>query len=196
MSTRDEERIVISIDLPKGERIPAAVASIARDMAENDDESGYARSEAGQSIGWRLSRPGDGAPIDQRQREAAGLLLTAIDLPVDVMLWCRSIQEACSINPGMTLNSTPPRITSLQEARRLIDEMIAEAEAADEPKGDETRPKTASDAGQDDGVLVLRTFRLTAEEDSAISRIAFGRGMSRDDLVVEAVRRMLAETSQ
>lgn len=195
MSTRDEERLIISVDLPKGERISAAIASIARDLSEDElEESGYARSEAGQSIGWRLSRPADGAPIDPRQREAAALLLTAIDLPVDVMLWCRSIQEACSINPGMTLSSTPPRVTSLREARRLVDAMIEEADAADESHGTET--SMASEAAHDGGVQVLRTFRLTEDEDSALSRMAFAGGTSRDELVVQAVRNLLSEASQ
>jgi hypothetical protein len=129
---REDERIIISIDLPKGECLAAAVKSVARNMSEDDDMedgSGFARSEAGNQIPWRVSRPADGVAIDTRQREAAALLLTAIDLPVEAMAWCRSLMEACMINPGMTMGAMPPRLTNLEEARRLIDDMIAEAKA-------------------------------------------------------------------
>jgi hypothetical protein len=197
---REDERIIISIDLPKGERLAAAVKSVARNMSEDEDDmedgSGFARSEAGNQIPWRVSRPADGVAIDPRQREAAALLLTAIDTPVEAMAWCRSLMEATMINPGMTVKAMPPRLTSLEEARSLIDEMIAEADGAKGPDAAQSTRPDASEPKQDDGILVLRTFHLTPEEDAAVSRIAFGRNMSREDLVVEAVRRLLAETSE
>jgi len=199
MPRADEEQLLIHLDVATGRHLPDVLRDVAQSIEDRDgDETGYARHEHGEDTSWRLSRPGDGAPIDPRQREAAAALLMAVDLPLDATVWVKSMFEGCLVNPGMKLTSMPSRVGGLREARRLIDEMLVEADAGNDPnRAKPTSPSAeAPSAGRDDGILVLRTFHLTAEEDAAVSRIAFGRGMSREDLVVQALRRLLAETAQ
>lgn len=191
MARHDEERVILTIDLPDGTAVPTALRAIAGDIDDEREESGYARIEKGRDVQWRISRPGDGVQIDPRQREAAAALVTAFDLPQDATAWAKSMLEACLVNPGMKLTSMPNRIGGLREARRLIDEMLGEAGRADGPPQSST---TGTDVRQDDG-MVLRTYRLTPGEDEAVSRLAFARNTNHDEIVAAALRRLLAETS-
>jgi hypothetical protein len=188
MARTDEERVILTIDLPDGTAVPTALRAIASDIDDERDESGYARIESGRDVQWRISRPGDGVQIDPRQRDAAASLLTAFDLPQEATAWGRSMLEACLVNPGMKLTSMPNRIGGLREAQRLVDEMLEETGGADRS------PQSSTTSRQDDG-LVLRTYRLTPEEDEAVSRLAFARNTTRDEIVVAALRMLLAETS-
>jgi hypothetical protein len=192
MVQADEERVILTIDLPNGSALPTALRAIASDIDDERDESGYARIEKGRDVHWRISRPGDGVEIDPRQRDAAASLLTAFDMPQEATAWGKSMLEACLVNPGMKLTSMPNRIGGLREARRLIDEMLEEA-------GDPGTPHHASttvpDGSSDADGMVLRTYRLTPEEDEAVSRLAYARNTTRDEIVVTALRRMLGETS-
>lgn len=192
MARPDEERLILTIDLPSGTAVPTALRAIAADIDDERDESGYARIENGGDVQWRLSRPGDGVQIDPRQRDAAASLLTAFDLPQDATVWGKSMLEACLVNPGMKLTSMPNKVGGLREARRLIDEMLEEAgDDASTPRSS----KTDANGPQDADGLVLRTYRLTPEEDEAVSRLTFARNTTRDEIVVAALRRLLAETS-
>lgn len=192
MARTDEERVILTIDLPDGTAVPTALRAIASDIDDERDGSGYARIDGGSDVQWRISRPGDGVPIDPRQREAAAALVMAYDLPQDATVWAKSMFEACLVNPGMKLTSMPNRIGGLREARRLIDEMLGEAGDPVSPHhASTTTPEGSSDA---DG-MVLRTYRLTPEEDEAVSRLAYARNTTRDEIVVTALRRMLGETS-
>lgn len=192
MARHDEERVILNIDLPDGTAVATALRAIADEIDDERDESGYARIDGGSDVQWRISRPGDGVPIDARQREAAATLVMAFDLPQDATVWAKSMFEACLVNPGMKLTSMPNRIGGLREARRLIEEMLGEAGNPVSPhRTSTTTPEGSSEA---DG-MVLRTYRLTPEEDEAVSRLAYARNTTRDEIVVAAVRRLLAETS-
>jgi hypothetical protein len=192
MARPDEDRLILSLDVAKGRHLPDVLRDVADSMDDRDgDETGYARHAHGEDTSWRISRPADGAPIDARQREAAALLLMAVDLPLDATLWAKSMMEGCMVNPGMRMAGMPSRIGGLREARRLVDEMLTEA---GEPAPTQQPVSTTPDA-EDDDVRVLRLYRLTPEEDEAISRLAIARNMSRGDLVVAAVRRYIAESS-
>lgn len=192
MARHDEERVILNIDLPDGTAVATALRAIADDIDDERDESGYTRIDGGSDVQWRISRPGDGVPIDARQREAAATLVMAFDLPQDATVWAKSMFEACLVNPGMKLTSMPNRIGGLREARRLIDEMLGEAGDRISPHHASTTPPEGSSHA--DG-MVLRTYRLTPEEDEAVSRLAYARNMTRDEIVVTALRRMLGETS-
>jgi hypothetical protein len=66
--------------------------------------------------------------LDPRQRQAACLLLSAIDLPCEVGAWARQIQQAASVFPGATIDqaSLNSRKAGLETARALIDAMLWE----------------------------------------------------------------------
>jgi hypothetical protein len=121
------ERIILNLDVPVGTSLHEAVSAIADDMEEQDDESGYARTTNG-DVAWRVRRPEDGVAVDPRQRRAAALLITAYDMPQDVMRTCASMLEAADIQVGMTIGQmhAGQRRANLVEARRLIDEMLGE----------------------------------------------------------------------
>lgn len=127
MPRPDQERLIVHLDATPGRHLPDVLRDVADSMEQRDgDDSGYARHESGEDTSWRISHPADGAPLDPRQRSAAAALLMAIDLPLDAILWSRSMLEACMVNPGMTLSAMPNRVGRLREARRLIDEMLEE----------------------------------------------------------------------
>ena len=67
--------------------------------------------------------------LDPRQRLAAALILSAIDLPADAVGWARQAVQAASVCRGVTLSQIDlggGRTEHLIEARKLLDEMIAE----------------------------------------------------------------------
>ncbi len=65
--------------------------------------------------------------IDRRQREAAVLLLTAVDLPVEVRTWANLIMEAAKVLPGASMShAAKDRRDGLERARDLINDMLAE----------------------------------------------------------------------
>lgn len=69
--------------------------------------------------------------IDRRQRLAACMLLSAMDLPAPAGDAARQLIEAADVCPGVTIGDLPPlgpgsRRLFLQRASDLIDEMLAE----------------------------------------------------------------------
>jgi hypothetical protein len=66
--------------------------------------------------------------LDRRQREAAALLLSAIDLPANLTAWALQIKQAARVCPGVTINQVQigNRRGCLIQARGLIDEMLSE----------------------------------------------------------------------
>jgi len=123
----DERRIILNIDLPAGTSLPVALNAISFDMEDNDEDSGYVRTEGG-DVSWRIRSPGDGVALDPRQREAAALLVTAFDMPVEAISACTTCLEAADIMPGMMATGfrADQRRHNLTEAKRLIDAMLSE----------------------------------------------------------------------
>lgn len=83
------------------------------------------------NIDWRIEEVHHGAEIDRRQRVAAANLLMGFDLPQPVEAFAASMLEAALICPGLTTGELPDaskgaRRLALQNARRIIDEMLAE----------------------------------------------------------------------
>jgi hypothetical protein len=66
--------------------------------------------------------------VDPRQRLAAALLLTAIDLPADMTGVARAGLQACNVCPGLTLAQVKfgDRVGALGAARDLIDAILQE----------------------------------------------------------------------
>lgn len=65
--------------------------------------------------------------LDRRQREAACLLLSAIDLPATACDVARQWQAAARVCPGATADMlVGGRRDQLQRARALIDQLLAE----------------------------------------------------------------------
>lgn len=69
--------------------------------------------------------------LDPRQRLAAALCLSAIDLPAELGAWARQGLEAASVCPGVTVDQlrVNSRREALLRARELLDELISEAAA-------------------------------------------------------------------
>lgn len=67
--------------------------------------------------------------LDQRQRHAAALILSAIDLPAPAEAWALQAIQAASVCPGITVGELVlgRRRAQLVEARNLLDAMISEA---------------------------------------------------------------------
>lgn len=72
--------------------------------------------------------------MDSRQREAACLLMAAVDFPAPMHEASVLILEAAKLCPGITVDRVPigQRILCLQRARQLIDDMLAEHSRAPE----------------------------------------------------------------
>lgn len=123
----EERRIILNIDLPRNTSLPVALGAISFEMEDNDEDSGYADTEGG-SVSWRVRSPGDGVPLDPRQREAAALLIMGFDLPADAISACINGLEAADVMPGMRFTGfrQEQRRINLLEAKRLIDEMLSE----------------------------------------------------------------------
>lgn len=67
--------------------------------------------------------------LDRRQRHAAALLLSAIDLPAPAGAWARAAIAAAKVCPGIKITEVQlnSRVAALTQARDLIDEMLREA---------------------------------------------------------------------
>lgn len=66
--------------------------------------------------------------LDPRQRQAASLLLGAIDLPCECLAWAAQLAQAASVCPGVTIDAEAinSRKVALMKARRLVDELLLE----------------------------------------------------------------------
>lgn len=122
-----DERIILNLDLPTGVSLPVALNAIAFDIEDNDEDSGYARTEGG-DVSWRTRRPGEGVELDPRQRAAAAALLLAFDLPVDMTTAAKTMLEAADMHPGLKVETMGRgnRRAMLEKARGMIDEMLAD----------------------------------------------------------------------
>lgn len=72
--------------------------------------------------------------VDRRQRLVAAMMIMGFDLPAPLAGVGYSMKEAASVCPKLTLGEIPElgshsRKACLAEARRLIDEMLAEVAA-------------------------------------------------------------------
>lgn len=90
----------------------------------------------------RVPAPPSKDLIDPRQREAAALLLSAIDLPAPAAAAAKQWIEAASVCPGITADRVVlgDRQAQLRRARELIDQVLDEVAinglpTADEPPG-------------------------------------------------------------
>jgi hypothetical protein len=65
--------------------------------------------------------------VDPRQRQAAAILLSAIDLPAPLQVVAGAWAEAAKVCPGITAATTQlTRAEQLRCARVLIDELLSE----------------------------------------------------------------------
>lgn len=71
--------------------------------------------------------------IDPRQRQAAAILMSAIDLPAPAFDAARIFGHAARLCPGMTMDMNPigDRHAQLKLASDLIGQMIAELDTAE-----------------------------------------------------------------
>lgn len=132
MSDAPEGQSTVHVTLSAACDPSEALAAVARSIEDDGSDSGRV-DVAGGEASWLISREGDALPIDMRQRDAAALLLLACDPPLELGRYARSLHEAARVRPGLTIGALPPRVPALREARRIIDEMIAETEGGDRP---------------------------------------------------------------
>lgn len=180
------DRMKLEFDTPQHLDAAEAVEQIAVEMMNGDESGTIADGHDGDRIEWRFEEGGAGIEIDRRQRLAAAALIMGFDLPQEMMAASRSMLEAASLLPGMTTGDLAPmggqgRRHALQMAKGLIDEMLSEAEGAPTP---------------DDTVQVLRVFRLPVELDEALRRMSQRDDVRFEDLVIKAVRNLIAEDRQ
>jgi hypothetical protein len=175
-----KNRITVEFDAPKTMTPAEALERIALETVL--DEHGGTFRHDGEDIKWSMEQTGKGVDIDRRQRLAAAALMMGFDLPQELSAASRSIMAATKLCPGMTTGEMAPmgaqsRRHALEMARGLIDEMLSEPDKGDAP---------------DDGVKVLRLFRLPVEIDQEARRIALRAGITFEDLVIRAVADMVA----
>lgn len=77
--------------------------------------------------------------LDRRQRLAAAILLSAIDLPAPLPAYAQHALEAAKVCPGLNVAEAAfgaGRVAGLLKARDLVDELLAEAGVARPGPGD------------------------------------------------------------
>lgn len=68
-------------------------------------------------------------PLDRRQRLAATILMTAVDLPQPLPEFAKLMMQAARLTPGVTAQEGMVgygRMAALERARDLINEMLSE----------------------------------------------------------------------
>lgn len=126
-------RMRIVFDAPQEIELDEMIELIAQAVA-SERESGEIEDGSG-TLRWDMQTVGGGIDIDHRQRLAAAALLMGFDLPQEMMAASRSMLEAADACPGMTTADMAPmgaqgRRQALEMARRLIDDMLLEINAA------------------------------------------------------------------
>lgn len=174
----NDQTVKLRMDMPEGVDPWTAIEVILE--RRDDEESGYI-DIPGATVGWSLETQGGGVQIDRRQRLAAAALLMAFDLPQEMSVAARSMIEATDACPGMTTGEMPPmnsdgRRAALEMAKGLVEDMLAEIEAT---------------PALDDEVKVLRVFRLPADLDEQLRRLAYHSNITFEALVVKALSNML-----
>jgi len=173
-------RTIIEIDTPENITLGDALQQIAQEVDEGN-EDGHLRDDD-RRLSWEIVDASDGVEIDRRQRLAAAALMMGFDLPQEAMAASRSMLAAARLCPGMTTGDMVPmgsqtRRHALQMAKGLIEEMQAEIDGAPAPE---------------EGVQVLRLFRLPVELDDALRRMARRDDTSFEKLVVRALTDLIA----
>jgi hypothetical protein len=66
--------------------------------------------------------------VGRRARVAAACLLSAFDLPAEMIAASKQLLQACRVCPGLTVRDVPvgSRRQSLHAARQIIDQLLEE----------------------------------------------------------------------
>lgn len=126
------KRMKLSFEIPENED-PMMVLSVI--SQEEHDDMGHVEL-GGEFLSWHLTSEGEGIDLDRRQRLAAAMLIMAFDLPQPMTEAAKTMMEAAALCPGLTTGEIgtmgkSQRLSHLNRARDLIDEMIAEIREAD-----------------------------------------------------------------